>query len=181
MPSTEFSILLPGPPTRPALRAFWGTLVVGATLCAFALLWLGGSPGPVRSGIVLTLGGLAFLFGMVFPYEIAIPYRAWNRSVRRLAPLASRYVTEVCLRTVVAASPREGSNDLFEPGEASSMWLPRGTLSANDYASPGGGEASGRSRSFRRGRALLPFATLIRVLDTGERQTEPSHTTYALF
>jgi hypothetical protein len=180
-------ILLPVPANRAALRSFWALLSLAIGSVAWTSLWLVGDVALVTGlGLGAGVAALAAAPGLLRPYWIWTPYRAWNWSVRRLSSYGARYVTAVSYWTVATALGWCATPGRFgeSPG-GSSMWAPRGTLSAEGYASQYGvplqvtsSHWSAPLRAWMRspGRGLtwtlLPFIALICWLDTGAQKNQ---------
>lgn len=192
-------MMMPKPPTRAALRAFWVLVSVVAGLVlgvGLTMLDLVSSAGAVTVG-VLAVVGLAG-FGIARPYAVSFPYRVWNWLAAQVAARLRTYVTGVCFFTVVLAAGRAGSAPRFlAASSGESMWTPRESQALAAYASqchdPRAASTRGRwtvgmRRWARRSGnhwalAVVPFLVVLRLLDTDEHQgsAAPTSDIYTLY
>jgi hypothetical protein len=186
-------VLLPVHPRRAWLQSFWivmclaGGFLLGGILAGrlgLAWFWLGAAAG---CGLIP--------IGVIRPAVAKAPYRLWFR----IADLYSR-VVRLAVKAVmffvifVIVGGRRSSLRLDRPTEMPSMWLPRTTLSSENYPhehESGGGSSAPRSwtavygswaRSSGNGWAiaLLPFLLLLSVLEPEQERTVPAGI-YTLF
>lgn len=176
-------MMMPKPPTRASLRAFWALLCLAAAGIMGALLLglgvvdaTGASASSLAAAIVLGVPGLAR------PYSVSLPYRCWNWLASKMVTVLSRYVTAVCfMAVVVPMSTRMTPSREFATSVRKSRWTERGTQEPKLYASQYDGRSadegelhwlaevtqwgreSGRSWLW----PLLPFLALLRSLDGG--------------
>lgn len=180
-------MLLPIRSNLALLRSFWIVLSLGAGLIAGFVAWI---PFGVSIGASVIAAGIAALTvmlpGLLFPYEIVLPYRGWNWMVRKFSDLAIRYVTGVCFGTVGFVLSLGSPSQRFElSSKEPSMWRSRGTQTAEAHLSqyreplqPTGSHWTGPTRSWMRTTGpnlawtLLPFLMLIRALHTGRDKKE---------
>jgi hypothetical protein len=172
-------ILLPSPPRRVTLRAFWIVLSASAGLVfAVAGAVLGFPLWPV-AGAVVALGlGVP---GWVWPATVERPYQLWNGVAEACARFARLALTGLCF-LVVSAAAMAGSPIVM--GRTSrSGWFRRPTLPAATYLSPSRAPGNGRSPdgglrhlvgSSRESGAwwaitLVPLLWLLSMVQTSER------------
>ena len=172
-------ILLPDPPKRHWVRAFWWAFTITATLVAtavaFAVPQLGGPVvGPIVGAVLLAAGAVA-------PGLRVSVYRAWNRAARKSGALVAAYTTRL-LFFVVSVAGRGGSAFLMNaPSKGASSWSAKQTVQPAHYQSqfPGSGGNKGSWRglllswSQRTGRIwmmpMVPLLGLLGMVQTSEK------------
>ncbi len=177
-------LTLPAYHTRRAwLRAFWLVQSAGIALLLWAALVASGRPSVGALVVFVVLA----VTGWVRPRALEKLYRAWNYSVRRFAAIASAIVTRVCIWGVFPAAGMAGSQMKMKPDEAAGFgWAPR---DLSDGATPTP-QRSDWLASFlawsRRGDngwslALLPFLSLLALLEEDPEEETLEHDVYTLY
>ncbi len=183
-------LVLPGPPRRSWIRAFWLALSLTAGLAA-------GLPLAVLEGRAGLLAGAALAAllaapGLLQPQAVRLPYKAWNRLARLYARLA-RPAFLVLAYAVIVAVGVLGSRLRLRP-EAGSLWQPRRTIPSPAYSSQHAGiQPSTGRRPWPLGLAawaagtgngwtlaLLPCLLLLAAVEPEERELPPPDI-YTLF
>jgi hypothetical protein len=177
-------LTLPAYHTRRAwLRAFWLVQSAAIALLLWAVLVVTGRPS---AGAFVVFAALA-VPGWIWPRSLATPYRAWNFAVRRFAEFASAVVTRVCIWGVFPAAGMIGSQMKMKPDEAAGFgWAPR---DVSDGATPalqrGDWLTSFMAWSRRADNgwsvALLPFLTLLALLEEDPEEETLEHDVYTLY
>jgi hypothetical protein len=188
-------LLLPTRSTRTSRRAFAIVLGIGMGAGLAAILSVSGL---ASNGTALMVTGAVILgttlLALMFPYDIALPYRAWNRLVRTFSVHAIRYVTAVCFWTVIQALRWRSVSGRFEAvPQAGSTWRRRGTQPSQTYgeqysmvAAPNRSSSSLRQWMKEAGTplawALLPFIAVLRALDAAPHDWDAANTNiYTLY
>lgn len=191
-------ILLPWPPTRACLRAFWACVSLAVGVAAGILLLLLGLDAAAAWTSAGVVSAVVATPGIIQPYLVAVPYRGWNWVARRVADRASTYIAGVCLLTLSLAGRSGSSPSRFVATSAdTSMWSPRETQPPAAYRSqyhdarvqtPGGRwSAPLRSLSKHSGNSwaarVIPFLSLLRLLDadSGRGRSTASRGNYTLY
>lgn len=181
-------MLLPKPPTSACLRVFWLLVSVAVGLLTAAVLaWTGEVLRAWAGGGVVAL--IVSTPGLLRPYAVALPYRAWNLLATHTAELLSRYVTAVCLLVVavVGTSSRKSSPFVASSTEPS-MWIPRSSQPPAAYRSQYhdarvGADHDGWTTSVRAWAtysgnrwawSLMPLLGLLRLLDAAPEKGRPA-------
>jgi hypothetical protein len=162
-----------------------------------ALLALRFSAAWIAFGMVIT--SIVALPGLFRPQLALLPYRAWNKLARYLVRVLRLLLMGLCFYTVFLAvrcrKRRRSSLKLASSTPNESMWVLRGTLRPESYASPYLAETGHSSRSgwianfissiTNSGEfwafSLLPFLILLSVLQTDDEQTNFPTNIYTLF
>lgn len=176
-------MMMPKPPTRAGLRAFWALLCLGAAALMGAVLLAlgvvdaaGATASSLATAIVLSIPGL------VRPYSVSLPYRCWNWLSSKMVTVLNRYVTAVCfIALVVPMSTRRTASREFATSVPRSRWTERGTQEPRLYASQYDGRSAdeydlhwlvevkqwGRESGRTWVWAMFPFLFLLRSWDGG--------------
>jgi hypothetical protein len=176
----DLMLMLPTRSNRISRRAFVFVLGIGiGTVVATAL----SVSGVASQGAAMLAGGLVILglaiAAWLFPYDIALPYRAWNRIARSFSRYAARYVTAVLFWTVFRAIAWGPKPTRFEAvPQRDSTWRSRGTQPSETYgqqhnliAAPTGSHGPSGLRTWMNeagphlGWTLIPFLALLRALN----------------
>ncbi|HXG03772.1 MAG TPA: hypothetical protein VNO23_10210 [Candidatus Binatia bacterium] len=190
-------LVLPRPPRRAWVRAFWivvSVMVGGLVAVLAALLTLPAplarfGPGPVGAGAALVV----LLAGLLMPRLAVLGYRAWSKATRRYARFAGEALIAVWYPVLFGAVGLGGSALLRrrpEPGQT--LWRAHSTLDADTYRSlderpavDTGGWLGRYARWAVRSRhlwalALVPLLALLAALETEEPEEAPAGI-YTLF
>jgi hypothetical protein len=170
--------MLPFPPRRTSLWAFWTALSLSAgalvtVLLAITLGWAWTATGPaVATGLVFS--------GWMWPQIIKFFYRAWNKLAREFARFARFWVLAVFYYVVF--TPVAWSGSLFrvampKPGE--SLWMKHQTLSMEAHLQPSSTRSwisaylswCGGAQNLW-GVWLVPFLLLLSLLGTDEQHKD---------
>lgn len=164
-------ILLPDPPRRHWVSAFWlsfSALAAGAMALLSGVINLpGGALGAVPVGVVLGVAGTAI------PDLATGTYRVWNRLARRVSSVVAGYVTRLLFFVVSVAGPAGSRFEMGGHGAGPSSWTPKGTVKPEHYRSQYPGDGGNRGSwsglllgwSQRTGRLwMLPMVPLIALL-----------------
>jgi hypothetical protein len=172
-------MLLPSPPRRVTLRAFWIVLSASAGLVFAVAGAVLGLPGwPVAGALVAIVLAIP---GWVWPVAIERPYRVWNGLAGGCARFARLALTGLCF-FVTSAAALAGSPIVMRRTSGSG-WFRRPTLPAATYLSPSRDPGTGRSPdgglrhlvgSARESGAwwavtLVPLLWLLSMVQTSER------------
>jgi hypothetical protein len=176
----DLMLMLPTRSNRISRRAFVVVLGIGIGTVVAAIVAVSGAAthgSAMLAGGVVILGSISL--GWLFPYDIALPYRAWNRIARSFSSYAARYVTAVFFWTVVRAltwGPKPTRFEAVPPG--GSTWRNRGTQPSEAYGQQhNAGAAQSQSHGMSGLRTwmkeagppfvwtLLPFLAILRALD----------------
>jgi hypothetical protein len=126
------SLLLPSPPRRAWVLAFWLALsgLTIAVVGPLATVLL--SPG---WAVIVTMGVLVMaVSGSLQPGRVVRMYAAWNSLATLFVRAASVYVRALMFFVVIAAAGRSGSAlQLARPGSAGSLWIPRTSSGPHSY------------------------------------------------
>lgn len=153
---------------------------------------------PVVAGwlLALTISAVLAIPVLKDPFIVALPYQAWNWSVRHFSLLAVRYVTAVTFWTVGLIYSIGPHSSQFELNTSpNTTWKDRNTQTVQEYTSeyrnllPVNGShwtAPVRAWMNSRGPSLswvfLPFLILIQLLETGTQKTDDDQTNiYTLY
>ena len=177
-------LTLPAYHTRRAwLRAFWLVQSAVIAVLLWAVLVAIGRPSVGALGVFVALA----LPGWIWPRALEKPYRAWNLVVRRFAELASAIVTRVCIWFVFPAAGMVGSQMKMKPGDAAGFgWAPR---DVSDGATPTPQRSDWLASFLAWSRradngwsvALLPFLTLLALLEEDPEEETLEHDVYTLY
>ncbi len=190
-------MILPFPARRHWLISFWLVISIGMGALFGASLAFQVSPIWLAFGVILT--SILVLPGLLRPEVALLPYRAWNKLARYVVRGLRLLLMSVCFYTVFVAvrcrKRRRSSLNLASSTPNESMWVSRGTLTLESYASPylaktGCSSRSGWIANFissitNSGEfwafSLLPFLILLSVLQTDDEQTQFPTNIYTLF
>lgn len=183
-------LVLPRPPRRAWVRAFWiVTSLAAGGLAAGAAAGLALPAPPIGAGTGLAL----LLSGLVLPRLPVLAYRAWSKATRRYARFASEALIAVWYPVLFGAL-RPGGSALLRrrPAPGHSLWRIHPTLGPDTYQSLDERPAADTGGWLRRyGRwavrsrhlwslALLPLLVLLAALDSEEPEEAPAGI-YTLF
>jgi hypothetical protein len=177
--------------------SFWLVISISIGALFGILLALRVSPAWLAFGVILT--STLVLPGLLRPQLALLAYRAWNKLARYLVRVLRLLLMGLCFYTVFLAvrcrKRRRSSLKLASSTPNESMWVSRGTLRPESYASPYLAETGHSSRSgwianfissiTNSGEfwafSLLPFLILLSVLQTDDEQTNFPTNIYTLF
>jgi hypothetical protein len=185
-------LVLPRPPRRARVRAFWIVISLTAgTLAGVAAAGLA-LPAPtigIGAGAALAL----LLVGLPSPRLATLGYRAWSKATRRYARFASEALMALWYPVLFGALRPAGSALLLaRPAPERSLWRVHATLGADTYASLDERPAADTEGWLRRyvrwairsrhlwTLALVPLLVLLAALDTEEPDEAPAGI-YTLF
>lgn len=179
-------MILPFPPRRSHLRAFWLALnLAAAVACSLAFVAL---QIPKSVPTMLAFLGAVAAAGLAWQDGPVWLYRAWNRVARSLGRMGQWWVLAVTYYLVLSATGRRGSRlDFAAP--SGSMWKPFG-FASNGVTHHNGAYGRGWLHSLLdQARAperiwwlgVVPFLVLLSLFPRQAGSDEMPANTYTLF
>lgn len=174
---------------RAWLRGFWVGMTLLMLLSSSVVLWIAGLSRWLP--VALAAAVAVLVFGLVRPYAVSKPFRAWNLMVRYFSKWSAAYVSGVCYYTVIVPLAR-----LWSARNRRQMdvygWTPRGSGSAEPTGEKAAGlhGGSGQVKDYvawarRSGNgwaaALLPFMLVLSLTAEDDMVPEVPADTYTLY